>query len=223
MDKKQQALFDGLNTLCDTNEAFYFSEQKYLLRYTIRSFSYRLASYSEFSIPFAKDCRGTSFVLDDETGKWEVFTRAYKKFFNLSEGIPKEDYMAQYQPLSSYEKLDGSIIFVGVIGDTLITKSKTSINSEQARLAQSLLDGNKPLQNFCRGIIEDGHTPIFELIGRQNVVVLRYDVDADLVYLGKAGEHEVPASDSDGCEQQGIVYAKRGMSYYIHRRRLNLL
>ena len=85
MTKELKELFDGLNHLCETNEAFYFSEQDYNERYIIRSFTYRLASWSDFQLPFAKDCRGTAFLFDKETNEWSLFCRAYRKFFNLHE------------------------------------------------------------------------------------------------------------------------------------------
>ena len=78
-------LFEGLSELCRINEAFYFSEQDYGDNYIVRSFSYRLASWTDFQIPYAKDSRGTAFVLDKRTGEWDLFCRAYKKFHNLGE------------------------------------------------------------------------------------------------------------------------------------------
>ena len=73
MKKELQELFDGLNHLCETNEAFYFSEQDYLEDYVIRSYSYRLASWTDFQLPYAKDSRGTAFVLDKRTGEWNIY------------------------------------------------------------------------------------------------------------------------------------------------------
>jgi len=86
-------LFKGLNDLCQSDEAFYFSEQDYAEDYVIRSYSYRLASWTQFEQPFAKECRGTAFILNKKTQDWTLFCRAYPKFFNLNEGIPKEEYM----------------------------------------------------------------------------------------------------------------------------------
>ena len=103
MTKELQELFDGLNHLCETNEAFYFSEQKYNEKYTIRSYSYRLASWSDFQVPYAKDCRGTTFILNNETNEWNLFTRAYRKFFNIGEiGSVSVDNI----DINLYNKLD---------------------------------------------------------------------------------------------------------------------
>ena len=101
MIKELQELFDGLNKLCETNEAFYFSEQDYLDNYVIRSYTYRLASWTDFKEPYAKDSRGTAFILNKETNEWSLFVRAYPKFWNLGEGLPKEEYMKDNNPLFS--------------------------------------------------------------------------------------------------------------------------
>ncbi len=184
MNRKLQELFDGLNHLCETNEAFYFSEQSYEDgKYTIRSYAYRLASWTDFQLPFAKDCRGTAFVLDN-TGKWNLFCRSYQKFFNLGEGISKVDYIKNNTPISSFEKLDGSLILVGKINDKLVAKSKTSINSDHAKRAQELIDSNEKLTQYLYDEITDGLTPVMELVGPGDFrIVLPYKED-ELVYLG---------------------------------------
>ena len=184
MKKELQELFNGLNTLCETNEAFYYSEQDYDENHTIRSYSYRLASWTDFQVPFAKDSRGTAFVLDKRTGKWDLFARAYKKFHNLNEGISKEEYIRDNNPLCSYEKLDGSLILVGRIEGKLIAKSKTSINSDHAKRAQELIQENEVLIKYLNNKIDNGFTPVMELVGPGDFrVVLPYKKD-ELIWLG---------------------------------------
>lgn len=115
MIKELQDLFDGLNKLCSENEAFYFSEQEYGEHHIVRSFTYRLATHSDFQLPYAKDCRGTAFVLDKRTGEWNLFCRAYRKFFNLGEGVEKSVTLKERKAEKSFEKLDGC-----VSGDTYV-------------------------------------------------------------------------------------------------------
>lgn len=185
MKKELQELFDGLNNLCAETEAFYFSEQEYAENYIVRSYAYRLASYTNFQKPYARDCRGTAFILDKRTGEWELFCRAYRKFWNLGEGVPKEITMNERKAEKSFEKLDGSLILVGRIGDKLVAKSKTSINSDHARKAQELIDSNEKLQKGIIGSINMGKTPVFELCGPGEFkIVLNYS-DNELVFLGE--------------------------------------
>lgn len=184
MKPELKELFDGLNKLCEMNDAFYYSEQALGDRYVVRSYTYRLASWTEFQEPFAKDCRGTAFVLDKSTGEWELFTRAYRKFFNLGEGIPKNQLIAECKPVKSFEKLDGSLILFGIVGGKVIAKSKTSINSDHAKKAQELIQENKKLYDYIYMIIGAGETPVFELVGpKEFKIVLNYS-ETELVLLG---------------------------------------
>ncbi len=186
MTIKITELFNGLNKLCETNEAFSFSEQEVLVNnttYTVRSFSYRLASWSEFKLPFAKDARGTAFYTKKGTQDWELFCRGYQKFHNLGEGSPSQDYVDSNTPHIAYEKLDGSLILVGMIEDKLLCKSKTSITSKPATLAQKLLDDNILLQTHVSSLISKGYTSVFELVGPDNTIAIKYDTNK-LIYLG---------------------------------------
>ena len=185
MRKELQELFDGLNKLCQETEAFYFSEQEYGENHIVRSYAYRLASYTDFQKPYARDCRGTSFVLDKRTGKWDLFCRAYKKFWNLGEGVPKEVTLSERKAEKSFEKLDGSLILCGFIDGKIVAKSKTSINSDHARKAQELIDSNEKIQKGIIGSINMGKTPVFELCGPGEFkIVLNYS-DTELVFLGE--------------------------------------
>ena len=63
MNSYMKNLWNDLMALCASNEAFYFVDQtkdgdKY------RVFTYRLASYSDFLLPNALECRGHTFRLD---------------------------------------------------------------------------------------------------------------------------------------------------------------
>lgn len=184
MRKELQELFDGLNKLCSETEAFYFSEQEYGENYIVRSYTYRLSSWTDFQKPYARDCRGTAFVLDKRTGDWNLFCRAYRKFWNLGETVPKEVTLRERTAEQSFEKLDGSLILCGIIDGKIVAKSKTSINSDHAKKAQELIDSNEKLQNFICASIDEGFTPVFELCGPGEFkIVLNYS-DIELVFLG---------------------------------------
>jgi len=180
-------LFHNLMKLAEENEAFYFADQELEVNgtvYTIRSFTYRLASWSDFQDNLhldARESRGTAFYSKDGEN-WEIFCRAYPKFWNLGEGVDTKDFIKEHKPVKSFEKMDGSLILFGKIEDKVIAKSKTSINSEQAQMAQKIYE-NTYLYTTVNNLIEDGYTPVFELVGPDNVIVLRYD-ENKLVLLG---------------------------------------
>ena len=184
MKQELQELFDGLDKLCSETEAFYFSEQEYGENHIVRSFSYRLASWTDFQKPYARDCRGTAFVFDKRTGEWDLFCRAYRKFWNLGETVPKEVTLRERTAEKSFEKLDGSLILTSILDGKIVAKSKTSINSDHAKKAQELIDSNEKLQKFIYASIDDGFTPVFELCGPGEFkIVLNYS-ENELVFLG---------------------------------------
>lgn len=188
MKKELQELFDGLNKLCQETEAFYFSEQDYDENYTVRSYTYRLASHTDFLKPYARDCRGTAFVLDKRTGEWNLFCRAYRKFFNLGESTPKEVTLKERIAEKSFEKLDGSLILTSIIDGKIVAKSKTSINSEHAKKAQELIDSNEKLQKFIYASIDEGFTPVFELCGPGEFKIVLNYTEPELVFLGHVNQ-----------------------------------
>jgi len=183
-------LFNNLMRLADENEAFYFSDQNITINgkdYIIRSFTYRLASWSDFQDNInldSRESRGTAFYTEADKNDWELFCRAYPKFWNLGEGIPVDDFVSEHKPYASFEKMDGSLILFGRINGKVIAKSKTSINSDQAKMAQDIYDNNKSIKSAVNYMINLGITPVFELVGPDNVIVLRYD-ENKLVLLGQ--------------------------------------
>jgi len=189
MTIKIKELFDGLNKLCEENDNFYYAEQNYGEHYTIRSYSYRLASWNDFKLNYAKDSRGTAFVFDKRKGEWNLFTRSFKKFHNLGEGISKEEFMED-EPLYSYEKLDGSLIMCGIIDDQIVAKSKTTINSYHAIKATELINNNEKLKLYIKSLILNNQTPIFELVGPDDFkIVLPYE-KIELIYLGSISNED---------------------------------
>lgn len=112
----------------------------------------------------------------------------FSKILELVSIKSKDEYITDNNVVVSYEKLDGSLILVGKIEGKLITKSKTSINSDQAKLAQTIIDSDTELQFFCETEINRGRTPVFELVGPDNVIVLRYDC-TELVFLGAVDDN----------------------------------
>ncbi len=196
-------LFESLMNLQSLSDAFYFSDQEIDIndaKYTVRSFTYRLATCTDFKLPNALDSRGTSFFCKsdkvDNLDDWKIFARSYRKFFNLGENISVRDYIKSAVPVKSFQKLDGSLIMFGIIDGEIIAKSKTSLNSDQAKIAQDLVNSNAILKENILKELNANRTPIFELVGPSNVIVLRYPKD-ELVYLGSVNNLTGTESPSD--------------------------
>lgn len=108
----------------------------------------------------------------------------FSKILELVSIKSKEDYIRENTPLHSFEKLDGSLILIGEIDGILVAKSKTSINSEHAKMANALIASNVKLHDYLYSTIVDGYTPVMELVGPGEFkIVLRYPEHA-LIWLG---------------------------------------
>lgn len=79
----QRTLYEDLMALTSNSEAFYFVDQT-LDNTTYRIFSYRLASYSDFCLPNALECRGIMFEVNNGSPV-RLAARPPQKFFNYRE------------------------------------------------------------------------------------------------------------------------------------------
>lgn len=85
MNQFQQTLYNDLMKLCE-NEAFYYVDQKVDGK-VFRVFTYRLASYTEFCLPNALECRGHTFLMDGDVAV-DLVSLPPAKFFNYHELLP---------------------------------------------------------------------------------------------------------------------------------------
>ena len=83
MNEFQTKLYNELLELTGTNEAFFFKDQV-LDDITYRVFAYRLASYSDFLLPSALECRGIMFEMKDGN-PIRLAAMPMEKFFNDGE------------------------------------------------------------------------------------------------------------------------------------------
>jgi T4 RnlA family RNA ligase len=141
-------------------------------------FFYRFATFSTFKSNEhlgSLEARGIAFL-------GEKAFPAFHKFFNWKENPYTEFYIEDDEVLIAQEKIDGSLIHPLVVDDYLLVKSKTSFLSEHAKAGKKLLDGDDRKKSLVFDLYKDGFVPLFELIGPENQVVVRYNRD-DLVLL----------------------------------------
>jgi RNA ligase len=125
-------------------------------------------------------CRG--LIWNEVTG--EVLARPFPKFHNWDE--PEAPRILDDQVVWHWDnKFDGSlgIMYRDPGGDFGIA-TRGSFTSEQANLGGKLL-AHIPLVEFriYEGMLDNGYTPLFEICGPSNRIVLRYDEDF-LQHLG---------------------------------------
>lgn len=139
--------------------------------YTI--FSYRMASYSAWLQPYALDCRGIMFRGN------ELVSLPPEKFFNVEENPLATTDLFYHDCFVIMEKADGSLISTFIdANNQLRVKSKTSLDSDQANLAQVLLNQirvrNPAIARSMERIAMNGNTFNFELVGPGNPIVMGY-------------------------------------------------
>jgi RNA ligase len=141
-------------------------------------FFYRFATFSDFKNNEhlgSLEARGIAFL-------GEKAFPAFHKFFNWKENPYTDFSIEDNEVLVVQEKIDGSLIHPIVVDDYLFVKSKTSFLSEHAKAGKEILEKDDRKKSLVFDLYKDRLVPLFELIGPENQVVVKYDRD-DLVLL----------------------------------------
>lgn len=147
--------------------------------YTVIDYLY--LEKDSFDDPRRLECRGIKF---DRDGK--ILARPFHKFFNLGEKEqPHEvDFSREHRIM---EKLDGSMIHPAMVNGELRLMTRKGCTDVAAQAEELFL--RKPSYfKFMDDMICQGYTPIFEYIGPENRIVLRYD-DPQLILLAVRGNY----------------------------------
>ena len=169
--------------LVESDEAFFYVDQ-ILSNNTYRIFNYRLASYTQWLHDGALECRGITFMLDDEGNAAALVSWPFEKFFNLHEnplsGGGDGPVLDLDNPLEVQEKMDGSLISsMYCVGESRVwMKSKGSLFSEQATAARLLLETEEyaDLAKFVDDMVMlHDYTVIMEYTAPDNRIVVAYD------------------------------------------------
>jgi T4 RnlA family RNA ligase len=178
-------LYRELVQLCDTNEAFYYNDSVSKGGGKYRSFTYRLASYTDFLEPSALSCRGTMFEIDDNAEPIRLACRTPLKFFNAYENpmvmFPRD--LKCTEIALAMDKRDGSIISTFMDNDNVIrTKSQTSMHSEHAVNSTALIHKDDEMHHAIIEADSEGYTVNLEYTSPEFRIVLPYQTD-ELVVL----------------------------------------
>ena len=146
---------------------------------TYYTFSYKIASYTEFLQPMATEARGHTYLVNTQGVK--LVCNPMAKFFNLNENplaffpVDEPEFWDQ---VKVYPKLDGSLIStVWNQPGMLLLKSKTVFHSDQAKAATAwlLLPEQADFFNWVQGQVKLDRTVNFEWCAPDNQIVVRYD------------------------------------------------
>jgi len=161
--------------ICGLTDIFY--ESKFILDgYNVSIFNYRLSTYNDFLINKAFELRGLTFVFNKDGSVYKRFL-LMEKFFNVNENESTLLENIKHKEVKSvYLKEDGSIInFIELPNGKIFAKSKMSFESDQAISAQNLFETNPKLNQFVKDCLSKDLSPIFEYVGPNNRVVVKYD------------------------------------------------
>lgn len=187
MNQYQHTLYNDLMALVKNNEAFYFADQIFNDK-TYRIFNYRLASYTDFLAPSARECRGHTFEIDPSTdASIRLVALPMEKFFNLNE-CPFTMNLDLSTIKEIQTKVDGSLMSTYHTTDdyadvnTLRLKSKGSLSSEQAIAAMKWLDTQPQFKESLAALTLGGYTVNLEWVSMEHRIVIGYP-DAHLKVL----------------------------------------
>lgn len=177
--KDNKELFEDLMRLCASNEAFFFKDHNNLDA-VYRIFDYRLASYTDFCSLSALFCRGIMFEVSS-TGEYiKLASLPMNKFFNYGENpfTMFDKNTPSTEIVMAVDKLDGSLISSFMNTDLQVQfKSKGSLTSDHAVLANQLVNENNTLQNELYILESFGFTSNFELLSPELRIVVPYQKD----------------------------------------------
>lgn len=179
MNTYQQRLYSNLMHLVQTSEAFYTVDHN-INGVTYRVFTYRLASYTDFLLPDALECRGHMFRVDGNSV--ELVSLPFEKFFNLNENPLTMDLdLSRVEFI--HDKRDGSLISTYLHEGEVRLKSKTALASDQALAAMNLMHTDHTLHGIIKDVSDLDMTVIMEYTSPENRIVLPYQ-ENELRVLG---------------------------------------
>lgn len=147
-------------------------------------FDYYMSNYTTWmNNPWAMDCRGIMFEVDDtdieKANVIRIMSRPMSKFFNWGEN-PMTIVDINYDDIDRvYIKADGSIISTYIDKGNLCVKSRFSEKSDQVELATKFLNNGLPLwvriKHILTKLAKAGFTVDMEYVSKQNCIVVVYD------------------------------------------------
>ena len=127
-----------------------------------------------FDRPELMECRGIKFCRDGL-----ILARPFRKFFNYGE---QGSDLPFHRPHVITDKLDGSMIHPVIIDGRLYMHTRKGHTDVAKKAERFILSSGRGYSEFCIRALKDGWTPIFEYVGPENRIVVRYD-EEDLVLL----------------------------------------
>ena len=213
----QTKLYEELMQLTSsTKKNSFFFKDKYGPRneQCFRIFSYMMASYEDFCLPSALECRGIMYEIDSNGNALRLACFPMEKFFNLNEN-PFTSNLDMSSIKFIEDKADGSLISTYLIADGhLKLKSKASLTSSQVQDSERWL--NQPAQaqlhsELCK-MAQAEYTVNMEWVAPSNHIVLDYPYE-ELRILTVRSNHDGSYLDRDDLPE----WAQKIRERWTHR------
>lgn len=150
--------------------------------FKVRVFNYNLTPYAMFTLPASLECRGISFVIDENDNFVKLISAPMQKFFNYKEN-PFTQGIEKHKIAYVMDKRDGSLMSSYQL-DSVRLKSKGAFYSDQAIAANEILYSEKysELLTFISEQEALDRTVNIEYTAPSNQIVLFYK-EAELKVL----------------------------------------
>lgn len=159
-DSKKLVSFDEMQTICNSTDNFDYVDEVIHGRIT-RSFNYRLDIFDTFNQLAGRNFRGTTYDLETK----ELLAAPFFKFFNYNQSpFTLDPTIRTWNMVNVFEKVDGSMIYFYKVNNNLVARTQRRCSNIQAIRAMYIVNNNERLKNYINKVIDDGYTPIFELI-----------------------------------------------------------
>lgn len=182
--------------------------------------SAKMRAERELHNKLRRECRG--IIFDSVTG--EILRRPFHKFFNVNERDETQaDRVDLSQPHVILDKLDGSMIAPFIVNGQMIWGTKMGA-TDVAKPVEEFVANNPKYEQFARGLILHGMTPIFEWCSRKQRIVLDYQEDQLILTAirqmrgGKYYTHEALTAQAEIYDipvVRAFAHGKFGMSDFI--------
>lgn len=180
---KKIPTYDEALALVNLVNSPFYESKSIVDGYAVSTFNYRLAQWSDFNAPGAREMRGLTFVFNNDGTVFKRYV-LLEKFFNLNQ-VPDTMYsvVKDYTIKSISNKEDGSVAsFIKLPNGNVFGKSKMSVITEQAEGIMRVYKRNESVKRFVDWTFDNDITAIFEYVAPHNKIVLRYE-NEDLILL----------------------------------------
>jgi RNA ligase len=161
------------------NDGMIIDNRHKTLPLTILNYS-KFAQFEKNWAPLTLQARG--LVIDDD---YNVVAIPFKKFFNIEE-TKKED-IPKNESIKVYKKMDGSLGILFFYMDQWHMATRGSFTSEQAVKGMEIL--NKKYSDLI-SLLDKDITYLFEIIYKENRIVIDYGDKEDLILLGAINKND---------------------------------